>query len=170
MDKCTKNKDDLLTLFFHEGSRRKEREIQAHVDSCKECRDYLFSLGQMEQTLQQWQDEAPQPGIFDLILSEIPVKQTAPARAPVRPALSLSPLLPIVFSILAIFTVIFFFHDKLTLLPIWETLKECWCVKYFGSLGATAFLVFLSGLLITLSVSPILILEAKSKKYRYYFN
>ena len=122
----------------------------------------------MDQTMQQWQDETPLPGGFDLILAEIPVKQGE--AAPVRAALSLKPLFPIVFSILAIFTVIFFFHDKLTLLPLWETLKECWCVRYFGSLGASAALVILTGILITLSVSPILILEAKSKKYRYYFN
>ena len=100
MDKCTKNKDDLLTLFFHEGSSSEEQEIQAHVDSCKECRDYLLLLRQMDQTLRQWQDEAPLPDTFDLILSEIPVKQSAPAPAPVRPALSLTPLLPIVFSIM----------------------------------------------------------------------
>lgn len=162
------NKNQLLTLYFHEGTKREEQEIQKHVDGCKECRDYLFSLQQMDQTLNQWPDEAPVANTLDLIMAEIPQKQVKPV--PVKTPVSFTPILTIILSVLTMLAAIFFLHDKISLLPFWQTLKDCWCFRLFGSFGTTTMLLFLVGLFITLSLTPVLILEAKSKKYRYYFN
>lgn len=168
MCKCKMNKNKLLALYFNEGTKREEREIRKHVDTCDECRAYLSSLDKLDQTLHLWQDEEPLPGTLDLIMAEIPVNRRKPAEA--KPAFSFTPILSLVFSAAAILTAIIFLHDKIMLLPFWETIKECWCVKAFGSFGTTAMLVFLFGLFITLAITPVLILEAKSKKYKYYFN
>lgn len=168
MCKCKMNKNNLLTLYFHEGTNREEQEIQKHVDGCKDCQAYLLSLEQMDQTLHQWQDEAPLPNTLDVIMAKIPRKQSRPVA--VRPTVSIAPILTIVFSVLCILALIFFLHDKIALLPFWQTLKEYWCFRLFGSFGTTTTLFFLFGLFVTLSITPVLILESKSKKYRYYFN
>lgn len=168
MCECKMNKNKLLALYFQEGTKREEREIRKHVDTCAECRAYLLSLDKLDRTLHLSQDEEPLPNTLDLIMAEIPVKQRKPGV--VKPAVSFTPILSLVFSVAAILSAILFLHDKIALLPFWETLKECWCVKILGSMGTTTMLIFLFGLFITLALSPVLILEAKSKKYKYYFN
>ena len=165
---CDMNKNRLLTLYFHEGTRREEREIQKHVNGCSDCRDYLLTLDQTNQTLQHWENQSPLPNTLDLIMANIPVKQMKPAA--VRPTLSIAPILTILFSIVAILGIIFLVHDKIALLPFWEALKEWWLVRFFGSFGVTTLLFFLLGIFVTLSLAPILILDLQSKKYRYSFN
>jgi len=161
------NKNKLLALHFNEGTKREEREIRKHVDTCDECRAYLLSLDKVDRTLHLWQDEEPRPGTLDVIMAEIPVKQRKPAA---KPAFSFTPILSLVLSVVSILAAIIYLHNKIALLPFWETIKECWCVKAFGSFGTTTMLIFLIGLFITLAIAPVLILEAKSKKYRFYFN
>lgn len=166
---CNMNKNHLLTLFFHEGTPREEKEIQKHVDECGECRDYLLTLERTHSTLQEWKDEAPLPITLEMILAEIPETRVKPAAAkPAAPAIA--PLLSIIVLILVILGVILLVHDKVTLLPIWETLREWRFVQFFGSFGVTAVLFFLGGIFVTLSLAPILILELQSKKQRYRFN
>ncbi|UCH96608.1 MAG: hypothetical protein JSV88_07095 [Candidatus Aminicenantes bacterium] len=168
---CNMNKNHLLDLYFHEISSRKEREIRKHVEQCSECRHYLETLKQTHHALDQWQDEAPLANTLDLILERIPGPQPEPVFD--KPAITIPPIAPflkIVFSILAVLAIIIFLHDKVTLFPFWETLKECWFVKLLGSLGVTTVLVFLLGAFITLALSPILILESQPKKNRYYFS
>jgi len=160
---CDMNKNRLLTLFFHEGTLREEREIQKHVNGCSDCRDYLLTLDRTNQTLQQWKNESPLPNTLDLIMANIPAKQMKSAA--VRPAISIIPILTILFSIVAILGIIFLVHDKVTLLPFWETLKEWWLVRFFGSFGVTTILFFLLGIFVTLSLAPVLILDLQSKKY-----
>ena len=53
---CNFNKDWLLTLFFHEGSAREEREIQGHVDGCEACRNYMLTLAHTDEQLLKWED------------------------------------------------------------------------------------------------------------------
>lgn len=162
------NKNRLLTLFFHEGTPREEKEIQKHVDECGDCRDYLLTLDRTHQTLFEWKDEAPLANTLDMILADIPETRMIPAAA--KPAPAIAPLLLILASILAILGTILLVHDKVMLLPIWETVKEWAPVQFFGSFGVTTILFFLVGIFVTLSLAPILILELQSKKYRYRFN
>ncbi len=175
---CSKNinRNSLLELFFNESEKELPRDIREHIDSCDACRDYLVQLREIDNSLDQWQDEAPSPGIFDLIMTRIDANastvQAKPrlAASTAREKVTFAPLILLILSILTILGAIFLLHNNLTLLPVWETLKNSWFVDVFGSFGVTAFLFFLFGLLVTLSIAPVLILEAKSKKYRYYFS
>lgn len=167
------NKNNLLTLYFHEGTKKEEQEIQKHVAQCKECRDYLLSLEQVDRGLHLWQAETPLPNTLDIIMAQLPlepapVKQKKPVAA--RSVIPFTPIVTIILSAAAILAVIFFLHDKITLLLSWQTIKEYWYFRVLGTFGTTAALVFLFGLFVTLAITPVLILEAKTKKYRYYFN
>jgi hypothetical protein len=165
------NKNHLLTLFFHEGSRRQEKEIKTHVNGCKECRDYLLIVEQTHQSLQQWNDESPPPGTLDSILAnipEVPEIQKKPAAA--KPGLSITPVFMIPFAIGLILAVIFFLRDKITLLPFLETLKTSLLGHILGSFGVTAMLFFLLGICVTLALTPVLIMEGRSNKHRYKYS
>ncbi len=165
---CDMNKNHLLTLYFHEGTKREERKIQRHVNQCKECRDYLLTLDSTNQTLQQWQDQSPLANTWDLILAEIPEKKPAPALE--KTAVPILPILKIIFSIGLLLVIVYFIHDKISILPFWQTLVESWPGRFLGSFGVTAVLVSLLGILVTLSLVPVIMLESQSRKYRYYFN
>ncbi len=162
------NKNHLLTLYFHEGGRREGKRIKAHVSQCEGCQDYLSTLGYTDRTLQQWQDEKPLENTWALISGKLPAKCSKPVIA--RPTLSIVPLLKILFTILAVLAAIFLVHDKIALLPLWQTLKEFWLARLLGTFGVTAFLFFLVGIGITLSLAPVLIMESQTRKYRYFFN
>ncbi len=170
---CRMNKNHLLALYFHEGTKKEEQEIQKHVARCAECRAYLLSLEQVDRGLQLWQDETPLPNTWDIIeaqtlLEPAPVMQKKPAAA--RSVVPFTPIVTLILSTAAILAVIFFLHDKITLLPAWQTIKEYWYFRFFGTFGVTTALVFLFGLFVTLAITPVLILEAKTKRYRFYFN
>ncbi|NIM11794.1 MAG: hypothetical protein GTO45_06715 [Candidatus Aminicenantes bacterium] len=168
---CNMNKNHLLTLFFHEGSRRQEKEIQTHVNQCKECQDYLLILQQTHQSLQQWNDESPPSNTLDSILAnipEVPEIQKKPAAA--KPGLSITPVFMIPFAIGLILAIIFFLRDKITLLPFLETLKTSWLGQILGSFGVTAMLFFLLGICVTLALTPVLIMESRSNKHRYKYS
>jgi hypothetical protein len=162
------NKNRLLTLYFHEGTDREEQEIQNHVNQCNDCQDYILLLDQTNQTLHKWSDHQPHPDTWDLIMAKLPKKQMKPAIA--KPIISITPILMILFSIAAILGIIFLVHDKMTLLPIWQTLKEWGPIRFFGSFGVTTILFFLFGILVSLSLAPALILDFQSKKYKYHYN
>ena len=165
--KCTMNKNRLLALHFHETTQREEQDIQKHVEQCGDCREYLRQLEQTDRMLNAWEDEAPMPGTLETILANIPQKQLKPAA--VKPARSIPvfPILLILFSIITLAAGIFHFHDKITLLPFWETLKTWAPVKFLGSFGTAAVVLFLFGVFVTLSLAPVLILDVQTKKNKY---
>jgi uncharacterized membrane protein YidH (DUF202 family) len=165
--KCDMNKNRLLTLHFHEGTAREEQDIQNHVDQCADCREYLRQLEQTDRALQGWKDESPLPGTLDTILANIPQKQLKPAAAKPSPSIPVIPLVLILVSIIALTAGIAHFHDKITLLPIWETMQAWAPVKLLGSFGVTAVVLFLFGVFITLSLAPVLIMDVQTKKNKY---
>jgi len=165
------NKNHLLTLFFHEGNRRQEKEIQRHVNGCNECRDYLLIMAQTHQALGQWNDESPPAGILDSIMANIPETpeiQKKPAAA--KPGFSITPVFMIPFAVGLILVVIFFLRDKITVMPFLETLKAGWLGQLLGSFGVTAMLFFLLGICVTLALTPVLIMESRSNKHRYKYS
>jgi hypothetical protein len=162
------NKNKLLTLFFHEGNEREEKKIQEHVLFCNECRGYISNLEQTDQSLAQWKDEKPRPDTLDRIMQNIPQKQLKPAAN--KTAVPVFPLITIIFSAIAILTFIVLVKDKITRFPFWKTIESFWIVQQLGPFGVTAFLVFILGFVLTLSLTPILIFESRSKNYRYTFN
>jgi hypothetical protein len=167
-ENCRFNKNILLNFYFHELSSRKEKEIQKHVQRCKECQVYLSTLEQTNCVLRQWPDQPPLPNTLDLILEKIPDTSSKPTNA--KSALTVTPFLKIMSSILAVLAVLIFLHHQVTRFDFWEMIQEWWFVKLFGSLGVTVVLFFLLGAFITLAFSPVLILESQSRKYKYYFS
>jgi uncharacterized integral membrane protein len=165
---CNINKNLLLDLYFHEISGKEEQKVRKHMELCSECREYLLTLEQTNQSLHQWQDQSPLPHTLDLIMEKIP--EPAPKPASVNLARTAAPFVKIVVSILVVLVVLVFLHNQVTHFSFWETLQEWWFVKLFGSFGVTAVLFFLLGTFITLAFSPVLILESQSRKYKYYFN
>jgi hypothetical protein len=165
---CNFNKNLLLDLYFQEISGKEEQKVRKHVEQCSECREYLLTLEQTNQSLHQWQNQSPLPHTLDIIMEKIP--EIPPKPASVNLARAAAPFIKIVASILAVLVVLVFLHNQVTHFSFWETLKEWWFVKLFGSFGVTAVLFFLLGTFITLAFSPVLILESQSRKYKYYFS
>jgi hypothetical protein len=164
---CNINKNRLLTVYFHEGTDKEEREIGKHIDQCDECRDYLALLGKTDNTLLHWKEEKPLPKTLDLILETIPREQ--PKEVEATSGAPVVPLLALLFSIIGIFNIISFVHEKITMLPFWSAIADSWPVRFLGSFGVTAILFFLVGIFLTLALTPVLILDAQSKKNRYNF-
>lgn len=165
---CEMNKNHLLGLFFHEGTEREEKKIRDHVRQCAQCQEYLTVLEQTRDLLHQWPDEKPRTDTLDQIMKNVPrpmVEQTA-----MKPAFTLMALLWIPLSAIAILATILLVKDKLTRLPLWQTIENLWVVQQLGSFGVTALLVFLVGITITLALTPILIFESRSKQYGYRIN
>ena len=168
LEMCNINKNLLLDLYFHEISGKEEHKIRKHVEQCSQCREYLLTLEQTNQSLHQWQNQSPLPNTLELILEKLPEPEPKPASANL--ARAAAPFIKIVFSILAVLVVLVFLHHQVTHFSFWGTLQEWWFVKFFGSFGITLVLFFLLGAFITLAFSPVLILESKSRKYKYYFS
>lgn len=169
MPDCGMNKNRLLSLHFHEGTAKEERAIQKHVDGCGDCRAYLALLAETDQALLGWENEFPLPGTLDTILTGLPEPQTAPEPA-AKPSVAVTPIVMIILSIVAIITGFSLLHDKITLLPFWETMKSWAPVQFLGSFGVTAVAFFLLGIVVTLALSPVLILDRQAKNRRYQFN
>jgi hypothetical protein len=165
---CEINKNKLLTLYFHEGGEREEKIIQKHVHRCKECQEYISFLEKTHLSLSEWKDEKPHADTLNMILKRIPQKQVKPVST--KLAVPVFPLLMIISSVLVMLTIILVLKDKITRFPFWESIENLWIVQQMGSFGVTTVLVFLLGILISLSLTPILIFESRSKNYRYTHN
>lgn len=152
------NKNLLLTLYYHEGTEREEKKIEAHVRSCESCQEYLKIMKQTDELLNQWHDEQPLPQTLDLILSSISSTELKPIQA--SPAISAKPILQIAFSLGIILTLLFFAQSKISLLPIWQSLERWWLVQAIGSFGVVTILFFCIGTFITLSLTPILVFKS----------
>ena len=64
----------------------------------------------------------------------------------------------------------FFIQTRITLLPIWKSIEDMWLVQIFGRFGITTILFFTISTFITLSLTPFLFNENRSKiKKRLYF-
>lgn len=156
------NKNQLLTLYYHDGSEREEKRIREHVQSCASCQENLRLLKQTGGTLDLWNDEQPLPNTLDLILENIPAVQPAALRK--TPFLSVLPFFHIVFSILFIVSIIYIVQDKISSLPMWHALEQTWIVQAIGSFGVVTFLFFCIGTFITLAIFPTLFFNFQERK------
>lgn len=165
---CEMNRDKLLTLFFPEESSIDSKRIRQHVDHCQDCQNILSSLEKTARTLNGWKDELPDAATLDRILERIPA--SPPIQIREKQPLPVFPLFLIVFFAGTLMALIMLIKDKITLLPIWKNLEPLWIVQQLGTFGLTAFLFILTGILITLLLTPVLILESKHKTYGLKFN
>lgn len=162
---CEMNKNQLLDFFFGEVTDREKKKIRNHIQLCPSCREYLGVLEHTRNRLEQLPLEKPRPDSMDKIMKNI--AGTAEKQVEIKPALHLVPLLWIPLTAITILIAIYLVKDNLAGLSIWQPLKNFWIVQQLGSFGMTAFLFFLTGILITLLVTPILIFESKNNQYRF---
>jgi hypothetical protein len=71
---------------------------------------------------------------------------------------------------LAVLAAVILVKNNLIHLPFWQTIENLWIIRQLGPLGTSAFLIFLVGITITLSLAPILIFESGTKQTKYYLN
>ncbi len=153
------NKNDILDLFFHEGTRRKQKKILHHMRHCQSCQQYFKMISQTDQFLLRMPIEQPLPQSFDLIVANISPERVKSVA--VRPAISSKPILHIFMALALILISIYFVQMKVSFLPVWQSLKQWWFVQAFGSSGIVTLLFFCVGTFITLSLTPILVLKTK---------
>lgn len=162
---CEMNKNHLLGFFFGEVTDREMKKIQNHIQLCPQCREYLGILEQTRERLQQLPLEKPRVDSMDRIMKNI--AGTAKKQAEVKSVSHLVPLLWIPLTAITILIAISLVKESLIRIPLWHTLKTFWIVQQLGSFGMTAILFFLTGILITLLITPILIFESKNNQYRF---
>jgi len=151
------NKNKLLTLFYHEGTKREEKKIRDHVRACESCQQYLETLGQISNALGRWRDEQPSPETLDFIMARISIAPLKSARS--QPIIATKPMVQIAFAIGLILSLIYLIQYKIEVLPIWQSLEQWWFIEAIGSFGVALILFFCLGTFITLALAPILILE-----------
>jgi len=157
MNSCGFSKNRLLELHFNEGSGRDRQTARDHVAHCSQCRDYMATLDQTNQSLQAWPREEPAPDSWEKVLFQLPALEEE--RDESKPVLSVFPVVLIGLSALACLGFIFLLDNVLDFIPLWQSLKSSVVGDVLGSYGLTALLFFLVGTLITLSMSPVIILE-----------
>jgi len=154
------NKNDLLSVYYNEEVRPGEKEtILSHVESCQTCQNYIKTLHRVEDVLSTWQDEKPSSQILDNIMENISATQTRPVQS--RQFIPIMPILQIAFSICFILALIYIIQSKIILSPIWQAIENFWFVETFGSFGFVLILFFCIGTFLTLSLTPIMILDLK---------
>jgi hypothetical protein len=156
-----KNKDTLLSLFYHEASHQDEQRARQHLAACEDCRKYWQVLNRMKSALNYWQDERPLSDTFDRILANIPPEQ--PAVIYTRPAISARPIFNIAFALIFIVLLIYFVQSRITMLPIWQTFEQYWFIQALGSFGFVVVVFLGIGAFITLSLAPILYFDLNKK-------
>lgn len=154
------NKNDLLSIYYNEKIKPGAKEtILSHVDSCQTCQNYIKTLHRVDDALTHWQDEKPLPQALDNIMENISAAQTKPVQS--RQFIPIMPILQIAFSICFILLIIYIIQSKIIISPIWQTINQFWFVETFGSFGFVLILFFCIGTFLTLSFTPILILDLK---------
>jgi predicted anti-sigma-YlaC factor YlaD len=156
------NKNPILNLYFHEGTRREERRIENHLRQCSDCRGYLESLENIDRMLTVWKDESPHPDTFQNILKRLPSR--IPAARSVRTAVSFIPIIEIAAALIVILTGLYGLQSLFHRLPVWKVLEQNWIIQSLGSFGVTIALFFASGTFVTFCLAPILLLESRRRQ------
>lgn len=158
------NKNSLMEYFFGECSKAETQKIQKHLEKCSSCQAYLLTLEQVDNTLMLLKDETPLPNTLETITANIRGREQKTREKSIN--LIITPFLKIVLTTFFIFGAILLLHDKIALLPFWHVLKNWYFFKLFGTIGAAVVVVFFLGTLISLALSPVLILDARGVKNR----
>lgn len=155
------NKNRLLDLYFHEGTKWKNKRTRNHVLKCLECKDYLKGLEETDVVLKKWNDEPPNPKTLELIIEMVPEKKVQVS--PSKLELPLKPFVQIFGSVVFIILFNLLIQTRITLLPIWESIENIWLVQILGNFGVITLLFFAIASFITLSLTPVFLLRAERK-------
>ncbi len=158
---CHDNKNRLVDLHFREDSGLRLRKTAKHVSSCDSCNDYLKSLIETEEIVKSWEDETPMENSFAMIMAEIPDEK--PEKSPViSEKITLKQAVSWVsFSLTIVFSLVFAFHKKLTLLPFWKDIEHLKVIEMLGSFGVSLVLLLLLGGLVVMSLAPVIFFESR---------
>jgi len=156
------NKNRLLEYFYREGSGPGIKRTREHVHECVTCREYLHTLEQTTQVLNELPDQSPSKDSFDLIIKEVDISPKRNMRK--RQMNSAIPYFQIALSIPFILAVLYFIQNKLSLLPVWKTLEKIWIIETLGSFGLVGVIFFLVGSFITIALAPVLLLDSEKLK------
>ncbi len=159
------NRDRLLEYYYREAGEQEMKTIQDHVNVCPECTRYLNALEQTSGILSRLREEAPTVCVFDLIIkAHDPVPERLKAQ---KTTGSLVPYLKIAGAVSAVMALVFFFHDRVTLLPFWQIVNNLWLFQKIGTFGLMIMAFFLVGSFITMAMAPVLLLNSEDQKKGY---
>lgn len=152
------NKNSLLEYFYREGNDLELNRTRKHLRDCVACREYLQTLEETTSVLNGLLEENPPQDTFDSILKEVDISSRRNSRK--RQLMSVIPYFQIALAIPFILAVLYFFQNRLRLLPLWENLEKIWLIDAVGSFGLVAIIFFLTGSFITMAIAPVLLLKA----------
>jgi hypothetical protein len=104
------------------------------------------------------EEEEPPQYILTKIINE--VSASVPKQAKKKNA-SLTSILQIALGQIFIFLIMYILNTKIEISELWNSIKSYWIFQLIGSMGVTIFIVFAAGVLVTLAMAPILLLESK---------
>ena len=149
------NKNRLLEYFYKEGSVSENQRIYKHLHDCHVCREYLQTLEQTSKILNELPEHTPDVDTFDIMIKGMDISSPKPVKK--MQTNSVLPYFQIALSIPFILAVLYYFQNKLSLLPVWETLEKIWIIEKIGSFGLVAVIFFLVGSFITMALAPVLL-------------
>ncbi len=156
------NKNNLLDLYFLEGSDSHLSQIREHVQKCNECQEYLNTLKTTMDVLDKVEEINPSLKVFENILAEVSTSIPKPVLQ--KQGVPVIPILQIAFGQIFLLAIIYILNLKLTLSPFWNSIKDNWIVQSFGAFGIAFLVVVCIGTFITLALAPVLLFEAKERK------
>lgn len=149
------NKNRLLDFFYKEGNVSENQRTHRHLHDCHVCREYMQTLEQTSKMLNEFPEQSPPADTFDSMIKEMDISPKKPGQK--KQTNSVLPYFQIALSIPFILAVLYFIQDKLSLLPVWETLEKIWIIEKIGSFGIVAVIFFLIGSFITMALAPVLL-------------
>ena len=156
------NKNQILSLFYHEGTYREQKKIRKHVQTCDSCQEYLHELKRTEFALNKLKEEKPLPNTLDMILENIPSVQ--PKLAKQKKVLPVLPFIHISSSILFILSLLYIIHNKFSVSSLWQSLEKYAVLQSIGSFGVIIFVFFCIGTFITLALFPTLFFDSQKQE------
>jgi hypothetical protein len=157
---CEK-KNDLLKLYFAEGSETELADLREHMNHCSICQNYYGTLKQTMCKIDKLEDEEPPQYILTKIINEVTTSVPKPAK---KKNAALTSILQIALGQIFIFAVIYILNSKIEISELWSVIKSYWLFQLIGSVGITIFIVFIAGVLVTLAMAPILLFESEKRK------
>ncbi|MFH1194982.1 MAG: hypothetical protein V1720_04680 [bacterium] len=156
------NKNNVLDLYFREGSESQRNATREHIEKCVVCQKYFAELKQTMGALDKLDDDQPSVKVFENIMADVSTSVPKPVKQ--KAGMPVVPILQIAFGQIFLFAVIYILNLKLTLAPFWNAIRDNWFVKSFGGYGIAVIIVLCIGSFISLSLAPILLFESKGKK------
>ncbi|MDM7920534.1 MAG: hypothetical protein QUS12_15445 [Methanosarcina sp.] len=156
------NKDRLIEFYYSEANDLEAKRVFKHLQSCNDCLEYLNSLDHITGQLDHFVNQTPSEDTFDLIMKDIevvPLKKTYK-----KELFSVLPFIKIVLFILFVLAALHFCQSWLTILPLWEVIREYRIIQVLGSYGLVAVVFFILGSFVTLSITPVLLMDSERLK------